>query len=96
MSDICARLRGIYSVGKNSGVIYEDRDFGNFTPQINKDAADLIEQQQEEIEALRSKIVTLGCDVLREADKIDVDLYEPRAWLALSVKNAQKLTKDNN
>ena len=76
------------SIGGNIGRIA--------TQSIFSSADAKIKQQQKEIEALKSKIVTLGCDVLREADKLNKDLYEPRSWLALSVKNAQKLTKANN
>lgn len=38
--DLINRLRGKYSCGPNG--VYEDRDFGNFTPAICKEAADEI------------------------------------------------------
>ena len=55
MSDLIQRLKGLYSVGEKDGVIYEDRDFGNFTPKINLEAVALIEAQKEEIAELKAR-----------------------------------------
>ena len=46
MSDLIKRLRGKYSVGPDG--VYEDRDFGSFTPAITNEAADRIEQLKKE------------------------------------------------
>ena len=56
MSDLIQRLKGLYSVGEKDGVIYEDRDFGNFTPKINLEAVALIEAQKEEIAELKKEV----------------------------------------
>ena len=48
MSDLIKRLRGKYSVGPDG--VYEDRDFGSFTPAITNEAADRIEQLKKENE----------------------------------------------
>lgn len=48
MSDLLNRLRGKYSVGPQG--VYEDRDFGNFTPAICQEAADEIEQLRAQLQ----------------------------------------------
>lgn len=48
MSDLVKRLRGLYSVGPD-GMGYPDRDFGSFTPRINKEAANRIEALENEV-----------------------------------------------
>jgi len=42
MSDLTKRLRGNYSVGHEG--VYEDRNFGTFTPAICSEAADYIQE----------------------------------------------------
>jgi FtsZ-binding cell division protein ZapB len=68
MSDLCNRLRGRYSVGPNG--IYEDRDFGSYTPAVCKEAADTIEQLQSRCEELDKKAHELsqfiGCSPIFE------------------------------
>lgn len=54
MSDLTQRLRGKYSVGKDG--VYEDRDFGSFTPAICKDAAERIEQLEHELKSLNQRL----------------------------------------
>ena len=53
MSDLLKRLRGKYSVGPQG--VYEDRDFGNFTPAICQEAADEIEQLRAQLAHTKSK-----------------------------------------
>lgn len=47
MNDLIKRLRGKYSVGDDG--VYEDRDFGHFTPLICEEAATKIEELQEQL-----------------------------------------------
>lgn len=61
MNDLIQRLRGKYSIGDKG--VYEDRDFGSFTPKITSEAADLIEKMTAEIERLRKENEELHCEI---------------------------------
>lgn len=65
MSDLVKRLRGLYSVG-SEGVSYPDRDFGSFTPRINKEAAKRIEELEDKLDSLESAF-----DELLFSDAVD-------------------------
>ena len=54
MSDLLHRLRGKYRCGPDG--IYEDRDFGSFTPRICQEAAEEIERLQKEVRRLQDGI----------------------------------------
>ena len=58
MSDLIKRLRGKYSVGPDG--VYEDRDFGSFTPAITNEAADRIEQLKKENEELKDALIIVS------------------------------------
>jgi hypothetical protein len=53
MNDLIKRLQGKYSVGPNG--VYEDRDFGTYTPAINLEAVERIQELEEENEMLKRK-----------------------------------------
>lgn len=57
MSDLLKRLRGKYSCGSEG--IHEDRDFGSFTPRICSEAADKIEQLEQQNKELRARVYQL-------------------------------------
>jgi len=52
MNEITTRLRGKYSCGPEG--VREDRDFGDYTPAINKEAADYIEQLEKQVRELKA------------------------------------------
>ena len=58
------RLRGKYNIGPSG--VFEDRDFGTFTPAICKEAADAIDQLEEINRALSLKLMELKKERLDE------------------------------
>jgi len=58
MSDLTKRLRGKYSFNTDTGVVCEDRDFGDYTPKINVEAAKRIEELENHLKAYDAALET--------------------------------------
>lgn len=67
MDDLIKRLRGKYSCGPNG--IYEDRDFGSYTPKINNEAADRIEQ----LELDNNRMMLALTSIIKVASYVPID-----------------------
>ena len=72
MNDLKQRLRGNYSVGPNG--VYEDRNFGTFTPAICSEAADYIQKLEAAIEeAIKASENSLDIGYYNDEDVIRID-----------------------
>jgi hypothetical protein len=55
VSDLVNRLRGQYQVGPNG--VYGTRSFADFIPPISLEAADKIEELEQEVQRLRDAVI---------------------------------------
>ena len=76
MTDLKKRLLGKYSCGPNG--IREDRDFGDYTPGINKEAVARIEELESELTRANALTETQARIIRRLVDENLEESGEPK------------------